>query len=211
MDIVKRYMNKSIYLVLVLFILTAIGVFFLKRSPALPESIGDTEVTSVVTGKETGITSTPEEWETFSDASAGISLQYPPDWQVQETAQSFRNGDLFSILIVGQQQRPQTELYDGARFAVMNPVVTDTETLTWMRENYESEPPIDPERPPQYGNISFGSVQYDTITVCGLGCFTYYHTKQNRKIYGFLMFAEGSDKAVYEQTLEHIMESVEFP
>lgn len=202
-------MNKSVLIVLIVLLISAaiFGVLLIPKPP--PASTTDTPEASPTISQALE-SSIPSGWNIFSDTNAGLTFPYPPDWQVQTTGQSFREGDLFSILTTGQTQRPQTELYDGARFSVMNPVSYQGDLSVWMKENYENEAPADPERPPQYGESTFSNIRYETITVCGLGCFTYYHTLQNGRIYGFLLFAEGPQKAEHEQTMKQIMEHVRF-
>lgn len=152
----------------------------------------------------------PDSWKSFSDVQAGIAFRYPDTWTVRTEGGSFPDGDLLSLLVRGGTQRTQTELYDGIIFSVMKPVATAQETLAWMKERYEASPPVNPDQPSQYDEVTVGGVRYNKIITCGLGCFTYYHTKQNGKIYGFLIFAEGPNKAAYETAAGQIMATVRF-
>lgn len=150
------------------------------------------------------------EWKTFNDSSSGLSFEYPSNWKKLTTSQFFENGDIFAIQAIGQTQRPQTELYDGANFAVMRPVVTDMETLEWMKSRYSQGEPVDASRPPVYESVSFGGMRYEKVTVCGLGCFPYYHIKKNGKVYGFLGFTAGPNETEYQGVIDRILSSVTY-
>ena len=165
-----------------------------------PDSVRLVQVTPVAEG----------EWKTFTDTSNGLLFGYPSNWKQQTASQFFENGDIFAIQVIGQTQRPQTELYDGANFAVMRPIFSDMEVLEWMKSRYENDEPVDSSRPPVYESVSFGGMRYEKVTVCGLGCFPYYHIKKSGKIYGFLGFAAGPNETTYQEVIGRILSSVTY-
>lgn len=148
------------------------------------------------------------EWKTFSDSSAGISFKYPAGWTLRSNGQSFPNGDLFTLQAIGETQRPQTELHDGVIFAVMKPEVLGGDLQAWLKQRYESS--NESGRAPEYSRVTFGGVVYDKVYICGLGCFTYYHTVQNGKLYGFVVNATGPHEYSYMQTVDKIMSGVKY-
>ncbi len=149
------------------------------------------------------------EWKNFSSIEYSISFDYPSGWEVVENSQNFQNGDIFALSVIGQTQRTQTELYDGASFAVMKPLNTNETLSQWVRTNYSGSG-MGPDRPPQFDSASFAGITYEKVYVCGLGCFTYFHTKQNNMIYGFVYLAEGPHAPEYESVINRIMSSVKF-
>ncbi len=149
-----------------------------------------------------------DDWKTYDNRTWGLTFRYPSAWQVGDGGQNFQNGDLFSLTHIGQTQRPQTELYDGVSFAVMLPVTTDEELADWMKRTYGMQSELAPDRPPQYSEKTIGANRYETVSVCGLGCFTYYHLQSGGEVYGFMVMAEGPDAHVYQQDAEKILASV---
>lgn len=150
------------------------------------------------------------EWKQFSDQHAGISFEYPSAWTQRKDSQSFPEGDLFSLFVSGQTQRPQTELYDGVMFAVMKPIPFITDIKAWMKERYLNQPEMDSNNPPKITGVSFGGNTYEKVKVCGLGCFTYYHIVQNGKLYGFVSNAVGPQESIYEAAISRILSSVKY-
>lgn len=150
------------------------------------------------------------EWKQYDNKTAGVSFEYPVSWNVQSGSQNFQNGDLIAFVVIGQNQRPQTELYDGVSFAVMNPVSEDSSVEEWAKKTYGTTSEMDPESPPEYSKVSFGGKTYEKVYVCGLGCFTYFHTKQNGKIYGFMLMAAGPNSAFYESQASRLLSSVAY-
>ena len=149
-------------------------------------------------------------WVTYDNKIWGLTFRYPESWPVRDDGQSFENGDLLALQVVGQTQELQMELYDGVAFAVMNPVVTNQDLSEWTRETYGTTSELDPQSSPEYTEARFGGVRYEKVYVCGWGCFTYFHKKQNGKIYGFMLLAVGPDAPLYESTASEIMESIRY-
>ena len=153
---------------------------------------------------------TINEWKTYTNKEAGLTFEYPGNWQFRTDGQNFPDKDIFGLFVVGQTQRPQTELYDGVNFAVMKPQATDLDTLSWMKTRYETNQPEYPDRPPKYESVSFSGLRYEKITICGLGCFPYYHIKINGKIYGYLGFAVGPNENYYNSMIGQIISSIKY-
>lgn len=150
------------------------------------------------------------EWGTFLDEAERLTFIYPKNWQVQTDSKQFQDGDLFAINITGQSQKTQTELYDGASFAVMEPVFSEKEVLPWMKDKYIGQVNPEVNNQIEFSEEVFASRIFHKAIVCGLGCFSYYHFKQAGKIFGFVFFAAGPDKEIYTEDFRKIMESVSF-
>lgn len=148
--------------------------------------------------------------KTYRNMTWGLTFKYPSDWPVRDGGQSFPDGDLVAFQITGQTQRPQTELYDGMVFAVMTPVKTDEDINRWAEKTYGTTSDVNPENPPQYSDVTFGGKTYRKVYVCGLGCFSYYHTDNDGNVYGFMFLAAGPDEAVYEAQALELLGSVSF-
>lgn len=146
-----------------------------------------------------------KEWLNFKSKTAGIKFDYPSGWTRKEDSQNFPEGDLFTIVAIGQTQRTQTELYDGVSFAVMKPVKFSENLSEWLEKRYSNS---SEGNKPEISKVTFGGKIYEKIYVCGLGCFTYYHTVQNGKLYGFVVNAVGPHAATYEQNVSKIMSSI---
>ena len=156
-------------------------------------------------------TPTPDKnWIKFENIQYGISFEHPSSWEKRVGGQSFENGDLVAFQVIGQTQRPQTELYDGLSFAVMNPIETDVTAEEWAKKTYGTVSEVDPENPPQYSAVSYGGERYEKIVVSGLGKFTYYHIKKNGKIYGFMLMAAGPSEDSYNEAVSRVLSSVKY-
>ena len=205
--VIIESVHKYRYLVLagiVLFALLISAFLILKKqpqisdTPAIPAIITETAITPMATSGG---------WKTFSDPAIGLSFKYPPYWTVREEGLSFQDGDLLVLQIWGQTQKTQTELYDGASFAVMKPIESPLEISDWVIQKYDQE---SPEEKPVYSEEKFGDKTYEKAYLCGLGCFSYYHIKENGKIYGFVYSSIGPDKISYDSDFNKIMESISY-
>ncbi|KKS98258.1 MAG: hypothetical protein UV73_C0003G0200 [Candidatus Gottesmanbacteria bacterium GW2011_GWA2_43_14] len=198
-------MNKYRYLILSAVVIAAILLAGLaavgSRPPVSPEPEIATVSSIVPTETQSG-------WKTFSDPEADISFQYPDTWEVRTDGQNFQEGDLFAMQIWGETQKTQTELYDGASFAVMNPIVSDLDAEAWVQQKYNVEPQN--TVPTEFTEVTLGRRVYQKVLVCGLGCFSYHHIKENGKIYGFVFLADGPDADSYIADFVRIMESVSY-
>ena len=192
--------KKLLPLFLIIFFFLTVAIFLSYRKPPVkptPESPYPTNVKSPQT-----------DWSTFTDELENISFKYPKNWQFRPDSQNFEAGDLFAIAIEGQTQKPQTEYYDGASFAVMQPVDSDLDALSWAHERYKNKP--DEEFDPEFLEETFAQKLYQKVYICTLGCISYYHIRENGKIYGFAYVSAGPDKAVFDADFRQIMESVNF-
>lgn len=156
-------------------------------------------------------TSTPDptaNWKTYSNQKYKFEIKYPQDWTSEIDTSVLEEGDLFSVTILGKTQKPQTEFYDGAQLTVGIPVKTDQDLKTWVQDNYSTEN-IHGE-PNQFSIETIGQLTFQKVYTCGLGCFTYYNVKNNDLVYRIVAFAEGPDKAKYEQTLSKMLSSFKF-
>ncbi len=148
------------------------------------------------------------EWVKFKDNSSGISLEYPSGWTRRSDEQSYQEGNMLTLTVVGQTQRPQTELYDGVSFVVMKPVQTSEDVADWVQSRYGTISESNEEV--KYSSVSYAGRKYEKVTSCGLGCFTYYHTSLNGNLYGFILNAVGPHATTYLQAVDKIMSSVKY-
>lgn len=149
------------------------------------------------------------EFKTYRNAQAKLTLNYPSGWPLVEDTTQFRDGDLFSLRVRGATTRPQSELSDGVIFSVMKPQPITQDLRTWMEARYFAEPGGD-QKEPEYSSVSFAGNVFQKVIVCGMGCFTYYHSVKDSMVYGFLVFAVGPNEASYLSTVSKILSSVTF-
>lgn len=150
------------------------------------------------------------EWKTYMNKDYDITFQYPGEWKEVGDGRNFPEGDILTLLVVGESTRPQSELSDGVMFSVMKPQDFDGDLKAWIKKRYEAESLIDPQRKPEYSQVSFDGKVYEKIVTCGLGCFTYYHIVQNEKLYGFVVNAQGPRATEYEAVVSKIMSTAKY-
>lgn len=148
------------------------------------------------------------DWLTFTSEDFGISIKYPPSWEKKE-GQSFENGDLFAIVIMGETQQEGTELYDGATLAIANPITVEQDYQIWAR-NYYSTNRADETQPLEFSTETINGVEYFKVYTCGLGCFTYYITEKGSYVYQVVTSAEGPTEQTYQQTIHKMLETITF-
>lgn len=147
-------------------------------------------------------------WHEFISEDFGISIKYPPNWEKKDS-QSFENGDLFSVTIAGETQRPQTELYDGATLVIANPITVGNNYQMWAR-NYYSTHRADETQPLEFSSETINNIEFFKVYTCGLGCFTYYITEQDGYVYQILTSAAGSAKDDHLETIKVMLETITF-
>lgn len=211
-------MSKNSLVIFILFLFFIIVLLFSFRLISRYKPKQQALITPAETVKgwypETEITPdvTPDEnvdnLGSFSDEIEQISFSYPTNWQVRTDSQNFKEGDLFSIGIAGSTQTEGTEFFDGAFFSVMKPVKSAFLAEEWIEQNYSDEPVN--SVPTVFSEETFGDKVFQKAYVCGLGCFSYYHIKENGKIYGVVYYSAGPDKSVYDSQFLKIMESFSF-
>lgn len=217
-------MKKINILIIALIVIAGSAALYLSfRNAQNTKTSQDLALITPVTEPQTTITSTEStpsqimsptavpssDSKTFANIEAGIILRYPSAWTVHENGQSFQEGDLLSLIVRGETQRPQSELHDGIIFAVMKPIVFSGDVKTWVKDRYDKDV-IDPSRPPQHSQVTFGGKTYEKVITCGLGCFTYFHTVQNGKIYGYGYMAAGPNETSYDSKVIEIMNTVQY-
>lgn len=146
---------------------------------------------------------TRSDWKTFKNEQYGISFDYPTSWTVDSSSQVFESGDVVTVQILGETQKAQTEFYDGGRFVVMVPQATNLDLESWVNSQYSASD--------QISDVNINGVAFKKVYTCGLGCFTYYYTVINSKVYGINTFAEGSKKAQYQAVIDQMLKTLVLP
>lgn len=203
-------MGMKSTLVIFTLVLIGAGIFIFTNQSADPASDSAQNIE-----QEQSYTATPEvsptrvdpEWVAYRNEDYGFIIQYPADWTVNNDIQMFRTGDVFSIETIGPNQPEGTEFFDGARVSVMNPVESDMAADEWVRNEYSNDPVSDP---PEFSQETIGTITFDHVYTCGLGCFDYYHHKHNGMIYGFVTFAGGSNEEQHRETIRTILTSFSY-
>ncbi|MBI2034577.1 MAG: FecR domain-containing protein, partial [Candidatus Levybacteria bacterium] len=168
-SLVKTNLNVGIIVVLVIGLLLGYIIYpFINRTARQTTQPQDTTTT------------TQSGWTTFKDEQSGISFDYPPSWSVSQVSQVFENGDLVAVQLLGPSQQENTEFYDGGRFIVMTPVPTDLDLDSWVNSKYTAND--------QISDVTINGVAFKKVYTCGLGCFTFYYTVANGKVYGVNTF-----------------------
>ncbi|OGK19610.1 hypothetical protein A3G67_00985 [Candidatus Roizmanbacteria bacterium RIFCSPLOWO2_12_FULL_40_12] len=148
-------------------------------------------------------TAPQSDWKTFNEEQYGISFEYLKSWSVESSTQVFENGDIVAVQFFGETQKANTEFYDGGRFIVMTPVQTDLDLESWVNSKYTAND--------QISDVTINGVAFKKVYTCGLGCFTFYYTVINGKVYGVNTFSEGSKKAEYQATIDQMLQTLVLP
>lgn len=143
--------------------------------------------------------------KTYNSPEHKLTFAYPADWIPRDTLEP---GQIFSIYRRGETQRPQSEMHDGALFGAYRPEPAPPDLKAWMKAQYETSQEL--TEPAVYGQYSANNVTYETIKVCGLGCFNYYHTIQNGKLYRFMLMSVGPQEKEYTETLQKIINTATY-
>src|SRR3989344_6606431 len=158
--------------------------------------------------KTTDTTAAQSDWKTFENKQYNISFKYPPLWSINPASQFFENGDLVAVQFIGQTQRQNTELYDGARFIVMVPQQTSLNLNSWVNNRHGSNVS---GTPPQISSRVINGVSFTKVYECGLGCFTYYYTVIKGQVYGVMVSAAGPQQVELDATIEEILQTLVLP
>ncbi len=196
-----------VFSVLFFIIIAVLGVLaYIKSSKKSEEPTPTPTPEEVVspTPQDTDI----KDWQTFRSTDFGISMRYPPNWE-KSNGQSFENGDLFGVVIIGETQAEGTELYDGATLAIANPITVEQDYDTWAREYYGTNR-VDETQPLEFSNETINGNEYLKVYTCGLGCFTYYITEKAGYVYQIVTSADGPSEKEYRQTIDKMLETIAF-
>jgi len=206
--------RKTVKIVLVVFsvvffmVIAVLGVMAYIQSTKKSEKQTETTPTPSITTTPTETDNGTQNWLTFTSTDFGILIKYPPDWETRN-GQSFENGDLFSVVITGETQRPQTELYDGATLAIANPITVEQDYKTWAKDYYTTHR-ADETQPLEFSNETINGIEYLKVYTCGLGCFTYYITEKGDYVYQIVTSADGPSEQEYNETLKKMLTTIEF-
>lgn len=206
---------SHIFLLVLIFLVTAIitGIYFLKSSNSDREIKTDNSPVATPSIKAQpslnnySLKESAEGWITY-ESEYGFSLSFPKSWEVEKETQIMRDGDLVSIVTVGETQKDGTEFYDGARLTVGIPQKTNKNALDYAKK-YHGEVSVG-EVPNEFSQAKFGDLVFQKVYTCGHGCFTYYHIKNSENIYSINTFADGPNEAGHKETLNKILNSFVF-
>ena len=145
-----------------------------------------------------------DEFENFTDQASGISIFYPPDWQLKKDTQIFEKGDTVTFQEIGPTQKARTDFYDGARLTIGKPFPEEKDAQTWAKDYYGFKNTT-------YSTEKINVTDFVKVSVCTDNkCQTYYHAKKNNKIYSIFVFAEGENKLKNQVLLKDALDSLTF-
>lgn len=146
------------------------------------------------------------DWGRYVNTKYNIIFVYPLSWSVNTTTEIFENGDLIAVEFIGQIQADKTEFYDGARLVMMIPQESKLDLAAWVANKHQGMPG---ETPPQVTDVQINGRDFKKVDECGLGCFSYYYTVVDGKVYGVMVSATGPQKAELEAIFEQMLEKLE--
>lgn len=145
-----------------------------------------------------------EEFENFTDQTAGIAIFYPPSWQLKKDTQIFEKGDIITFQESGPTQKADTDFYDGARLTIGKPFPEKKDPQTWAKDYYGFKNTT-------YSTEKINVTDFVKVSVyTDNKCQTYYHAKKNNKIYSIFVFAEGENKLKNQVLLKEALDSLTF-
>lgn len=188
---IKVEMKKGVSLPLIMVILASLSFTAFVLSGKITGQFESEQINS-------------EEFENYTNQATGISIFYPPDWQIKKDTQIFENGDLATFQKPGPTQKASTDFNDGARLTIGNPFPEEKDAQTWAKDFYGSQKTT-------YSTEMLNVTSFVKVETCtGAGCQTYYHAKKNNKIYSIFVFAQGEDKLQYQILLKQALNSLTF-
>ena len=196
-------MNRNAIIVIALILLIVGVALILTQKNALSPS-----TPPVASPSPAAAQVSQQDWQLFENKQYNISFRYPPTWSVNPTTQIFENGDLVAVQFTGATQKEQTEFYDGARFVVMIPQATTLDLNSWVNSKHSSNVS---GTPPQFSDTVINGVTFRKVYECGLGCFTYYYTVADGKVFGVVVSAAGSQEVELNATLSEILKTLVLP
>lgn len=160
---------------------------FLSPTLSNPSPVPDEQITEI------------ESLKIYSNKQYNLTFSFPKDWVVNNDTQIF-SSDLVTVEKWGETQKANTEFADGIRFVVMTPLSTEVELSDWIQkefiDNSFSDPPI-------ITREIISGIPYSKIHTCGLGCHDFYVTKNDGRIFAFLLFPDNA-------ALKEVLSSVSF-
>jgi hypothetical protein len=147
-------------------------------------------------------------WNIYTSEEYGLTFKYPDLWTLEDDTRIFEQGDMVSVVFVGEAQKVGSELFDGGSFSVSLPIETTQNIKTWVKDYYSRT--TTNSSITEYSEKTVGNTTYQKVYTCGLGCFNYYNLKREGNVYQILTFAGGPDEAKHQQTVDQILSTFEF-
>lgn len=140
----------------------------------------------------------------YNNLEYGFNLEYPENWVIRNDTQAFENGDIVSFNTTGKNQKPRTELTDGARLSIAMPFTINTDLISWLQDNHK--------KGAKFSQMTFTGVTFEQVDECYIGCPTYFYTLKDDKVFGIATLAAGDDsyKMVYDNALVTMLKSFKF-
>jgi len=135
----------------------------------------------------------------YSNKLYNLTFSFPKDWVVNKDTQIF-SSDLVTVEKWGETQKANTEFADGIRFVVMTPLSTEVELSDWIQKEFIDNSISDP---PIITREIISGIPYSKIHTCGLGCHDFYVTKNEGRIFAFILFPDNA-------ALKEVLSSVSF-
>ncbi len=110
-------------------------------------------------------------WKTYSNSDFGFAFQYPDNWTPLIGTNITQNGDL-----VGFSRTKPAPKNDPSFIVISNPIKYSGDLKAWMKERYDAQNPA-------YYEETINGINFQKAHVCGLGCYTYYHTIKGGYLY----------------------------
>lgn len=154
-------------------------------------------------------------WLTYKNGTYKFEVKYPNNWSTKTGSQVFYNGTEFKDLILIGSDKKDKNQGSVAFFVVGDPVKTNLDIKSWLREIYKPE--TNPDNSPyEFSEETINGIKFDKVFVCGLGCLTHYHTRNGDYIYSFILQSGPVDENAdpkeegFKQNLVNILYTFKF-
>ncbi|OGM77346.1 hypothetical protein A2188_03180 [Candidatus Woesebacteria bacterium RIFOXYA1_FULL_43_9] len=206
---VPKKSNGLVWVLVVLVVfLSAVTVFFLWQNMQLRQQLA-VMVQPVVTPSPSPSDSDGiADWKTYKNDVLGIEFKYPPEYSLDYSSNSFKEGDTVSILVPAPIKNAGGKVGETniILLTVAKPVLSSLSLVEWLKGSVYSSYP---------GKFVVNKrlAGQDTVDVfdCGEGCFTYLFTKHEEKVYGVVYRSDVYDeKGLLQKNIDQILSTFKF-